>query len=147
MAIRRAKMDTRSLHVYEPSQCVRPIFWQAKDFATAPEGTAEAYQNSTKDRRWQKMPVAKGPMAMWSVPNVHIFFIVLPLPHRGLFFKHLSLYKTYILEHSKMDLCVITGCPMSQQTIQINCNYNIRYLNIIMCHRLFILMLTSSMLE
>ena len=46
-----------------------------------------------------------------------------------------------------MDLCVITGCLMSQQTLQINNNRNIRYFNIIMCCKLFVMMLTSSMLE
>ena len=63
-----------------------------------------------------------------------IFSKVLPSHIGDLFFKNLSLYKTCTLDHSKIDLCVITDCLMSQQILPINNNRNIRYFHIIMCH-------------
>ena len=49
------KMDTRIQHENEPSQGPSALFWHAKDFATAHEVAAEAWESPPAVIRWLKM--------------------------------------------------------------------------------------------
>jgi hypothetical protein len=52
----KGKIDRQIQHENEPSQCLRAIFWHAKDFGTAHEVAAGACNIQPGIIRWQKMP-------------------------------------------------------------------------------------------
>ena len=78
MALRRAKMDTRIQHENEPSQGPSAIFWHAKDFATAHEVAAGAWETPPAVKRWLKM---LSRMARWFYDQSRIWTFPLSCVH------------------------------------------------------------------